>query len=98
MPQGSDNWEARLTPPSEKGSSDEEVKNDTNNNPLEQVVQRCRRDITRGVKDGWNDKVTEFAARVPPGKEVVNDYGAEANQPEVIGPGVSESCVSHQFN
>lgn len=84
-------------PPARIHTTDDPVENETNNAPLGQVPGGGRRNHTGGAEEGREDDVAESRARIAAGKEVLDDGAQEANQPEVVAPGVQLTSTENEL-
>ena len=66
----------------------EDIAHDT---PGEVVQWRGRRDLTATTEDEWRGQVLEWQAGEHAGKNVEQDWGQNAREPEVLEVGVETS-------
>lgn len=78
-----------LTPPTEPASPDPPIEYKADDTPLGKVPGCRWGNHSSSSKQGREDNIAERGARVTTGKEPLDKGAQEANQPEVVGPGVS---------
>lgn len=82
-------------PPSREVSAENDVEDDTNDNVCPEVVEGGRGNHGSSTKDNGPDNVTNGAARVAAGNEILNDRHGKSNEPEVVDPGERRAGTKH---
>ena len=77
------------TPPAEALAADQTVKDEADDDPLQQEVEGSGRNLSSSTKDGRGDDVTSPAAGIAPGDKELDHRNSETDEPEPVRPRVT---------